>query len=159
MLKIRSIKKKDIKELAKVYSETYTKKYSGEDWTIKKAEKYLTHMFNRQPDVAFLAELDKKIIGGYLGTIVPWCDGNHLTDGDIFVHPNYQKRGAGLKLGIALYSRAVQKYDCVKSESFTFKNQKFPLNWHEKRGFKVSDEWVMIEGDTKEMLKRMKAMK
>ncbi|MBU1245743.1 MAG: GNAT family N-acetyltransferase [Nanoarchaeota archaeon] len=157
-LKIRNAKKEDIKELAKIYSQTYTKKYSGEKWTTKQAEKYLNHMLKKQPDLAFLAEIDGKIVGGYFASVVPWSDGNHLVNGDIFVHPDYQKSGAGLELGKALYSKAVKKYNCVKSESITFKNKKFPLSWHEKRGFKVSKDLIFIEGNTKDMLKRMKKM-
>jgi len=158
MLKVRKVKKVDIKKLARVYAKTYTKKYCGETWTIKQSEKYLNHMLKNNPDLAFLAELDGKIIGGYFASITPWCDGNRLTDGNIFVHPKYHKSGAGLSLGIALYDKAVKKYNCVTSESITFKNKKFPLSWHKKRGFKVSEDLVFIEGNTKDMLKRMKKM-
>ncbi|MBU3941079.1 MAG: GNAT family N-acetyltransferase [Nanoarchaeota archaeon] len=157
-LKVRNAKKEDIKELAKIYSQTYTKKYSGEKWTTKQAEKYLNHMLKKQPDLAFLAEINGKIVGGYFACVTPWCDGNHLTEGNIFVHPKYQKHNAGLELGKALYHKAIKKHNCVKSWSLTFKNKKFPLCWHKKRGFKISERGVLIEGNTKDILERMEKM-
>jgi len=157
-MKIRLAKKSDLKELARIFKKVYDHFDVGERWTNNAAYKYLEYIFKAQPDLAFLGEVDGKIAGGFFASIKPWWDGNHLVNGELFVDPNYQKHGLGLKLSIKLYEKAIKKYNAVIAESTTFKNKKFPLVWHKKRGFKINDDWVLIWGNTNDMLQRMKKL-
>src|SRR3989344_2446360 len=97
-LKIRRIQRKDLTKLAEVYNFVYKKFNIGERWTKKSAYKLLEYWLKRQPDLCFLAEYNNIIVGGFVVGIKPWWDGNHLVDGEIFVHPHYQKKGIGSAL-------------------------------------------------------------
>lgn len=150
-LMIRAINKKDLEILSEIYSRVYEVYDVGESWTKKSALKLLQYGLNRQPDLAFLAEVDGKIVGGLVAGVKPWWDGNHLVDGEIFVHPDYQKRGIGTELSKHLYKFAINKYDVVRFDTYTFKKG-FALEWYKKNGFEEIKEWVMISGVPKELL-------
>jgi len=85
------MQKKDLEKLSEIYSLVYEKFDIGEKWTSKTAKKLLEYWFDKQSDLAFVAEENNKIVGAFIAGIKPWLDGNHLSDGEIFVHPNYQK--------------------------------------------------------------------
>lgn len=156
-IKIRKIKKEDLKKLAKIYSITYSNPdYDiGEKWDNKTAYKMLKNIFEKQPDLAFLAEDNKKIIGGFLVSVKPWWDGNHLVDGEIFIHPKYQKTGIGTNLSKTMFNYAKKKYKVIKWDTFTFKDQ-YPLKWYKSLGFTEIKEWVMISADINEVINKLK---
>jgi ribosomal protein S18 acetylase RimI-like enzyme len=155
-IKIRSTTKKDLGPLAKVYSLVYKESEVKENWDILSAKKLLTYWFERQPDLFFVAEKNSNIIGAVVAGIKPWWDGNHLVDGEIFVHPKYQKEGAGTELSKVLYKKALEEYGVVYFDTYTFKNTKFPLDWYKSQGFKENTEWTMIEGKVKDLLFNLK---
>lgn len=154
-LKIRKIEKRDLNILSKIYAETYKYLDVGEKWNKKSSYKLLSYWLKRQPDLCFLAEYNKKIIGGFVSGIKPWWDGNHLVDGEIFLHPDYQKRGIGTELSKFLYNLALKKYNVIRFDAFTFKKTKFPLIWYKKQGFKEIKEWTIISGKLKDILNNL----
>lgn len=150
------MKKADLSQLAKAYALVYKKFDIGERWTAKTAYKLLYYWFNKQPDLAFVAEFDKQIVGGFVAGIKPWWDGNHLSDGEIFVHPGYQKKGIATKLSLALYEKALKKYEVVCFDAFTFKKTSFPLSWYLSQGFIQNEDWTMISGNVKTIFSKLK---
>ena len=76
-------------------------------------------------------------------------------DGEVFVHPDYQKKGIGGALSKHIYSVALKRYKVVRFDTYTFKKTKFPLEWYKSLGFKEIDEWVMISADLNEVLKKL----
>ena len=116
----------------------------------------LSYWFDKQPDLAFVAESNKKIVGAFVSAIKPWWDGNHLFDGEVFVHPDYQKQGIASKLSITLYEKALKKYKVVGFDAYTFKKTKFPLSWYLSQGFIQNEDWTMISGDVKFILSKLK---
>lgn len=161
---IRQIQKKDLKKLAEIYTVVYQKfdeknKCFKERWTIESSKKLLKHFFDRQQDLGFVAECNKKIVGAFIVEIMPWWDGNHLKNGEIFIHPDYQKQGIGTKLLEKVYKKAIKKYNVISFDTFTFRKEEFPLNWYKSHGFKVSDEFVMISGNVRIMLNKLKNCK
>ena len=151
-IKIRLMEKQDIQQLSEIYTLVYQKFDIGEKWTVESSKELLDYWFNRQPDLAFVAEFNDKIVGAFVAGIKPWWDGNHLVDGEVFVHPDYQKKGIGTELSKALYKKAIEKYNVVSFDTYTFKKTKFPLNWYKSQGFIENPDWVMIEGDLKSIL-------
>jgi len=149
------MKKEDIQILSEIYTLVYEKFDVGERWTPKTAEKLISYWFKLQPDMSFVAECDGKIVGAFLAGIRPWWDGNHLVDGELFVSPDFQKLGIGTELSKKMYKIALEKYDVVSFDTFTF-NTSFPLNWYKKQGFKENKDWVCIEADLKEVLNNLK---
>ena len=108
--KIRLVKKEDLKKLAEIYAKTYEAFNIGEDWNRKSAYKMLEFWFKRQPGLFFVAEYNKKIVGAFATCVKPWWDGNHLSDGEIFVHPDFQSKGIGSALIKKLFKTAKTKY-------------------------------------------------
>ncbi|MFH0869877.1 MAG: GNAT family N-acetyltransferase [archaeon] len=156
-LKIRQMKRTDLKELSRLYVKVYVCFDVGERWDIKSAHALLLHWFKRQPDLCFVAELKGRLAGAFVTGIKPWCDGNHLFDGEVFVDPDVQAKGIGTELSIAVYEKAVKKYKAVCFEATTFKLKKHPLSWYKSLGFKEVDYLTLISGDLKEALGKLKA--
>ena len=152
---IRLIEKKDLNALADIFAKVYEVFDVGERWTKETAQKLLEHWLQRQPDLAFLAEVDGKIVGGFTSGIKPWWDGNHLFDGELFVHPDYQKHKVGTALFKKLLTEAKEKYEAKFFDAHTFKGFDHPLNWYKKLGFEEIKEWVMISGDVTEILGKL----
>jgi GNAT superfamily N-acetyltransferase len=153
-LKIRRIQKEDLNKLSEVYSEVYRLFDVGERWTKKSAYKLLAYWLKRDPDLTFLAEYDGKIVGGFVVGIKPWWDGNHLVDGEIFVHPDYQKKKIGTKLLKFVSKYSLKKYNVVRFDSCTFRGR-YPVKWYKSIGFKEIQEWVMISADLRKIIKNL----
>ena len=153
---IRQMRKEDLQKLAEIYVLVYQKFDIGEKWTVETSKKMLSHWFDKQPDLAFVAESDGQVVGAFVAGIKPWWDGNHISDGEIFVHPDHQKNGIGKKLSIALYEKALEKYDVISFDAFTFKKTKFPLQWYLSQGFKLNEDWTMIYGNVNSILTNLK---
>jgi GNAT superfamily N-acetyltransferase len=156
---IRPIRQSDLKELGRVYVASYQNVDNGEQWTPESATKLLDDWLKKQPDLAYLAEVDKKIAGGFVVGVKPWWDGNHLTDGEIFVDPDYQKYGVGTQLLKHVFETAISKYDVVAWDTFTYTDTSHPLSWYTKLGFDRINNWAMITCNPKEVLKKLNAPK
>ncbi len=154
-IKIRPMKEADLGKLSKIYSEVYEAFDVGEKWTEKTAFELLRHWLKRQPDLAFVAECNGEIVGGFVAGIKPWWDGNHLFDGEIFVHPKHQKSGIGTALSKTMFNEAIKKYDAKFWDAYTFKKHDFPLKWYKSIGFEEIKEWTMIGGDLRKALKKL----
>ena len=150
------MKKSDLQRLSEVYTVVYKKFDIGEKWTKETSERLLSYWLEKQPDLAFVAEYDGQVIGAFVAGIKPWWDGNHISDGELFVHPNFQKLGVATKLSIALYEKALKKYEAVNFDAYTFKKTKFPLSWYLSQGFIQSKEWTMISGNVNSILSELK---
>ena len=146
------MKQEDLKPLANVYCRAYAEMNVGEGWDRKSAHRLIAYWFNRQPDLSFTAEYERKIAGAFLAGIKPWWDGNHLVDGEIFVDPAFQGRGIGRELSRRMYQAALNKYDAKYFDAITFKTREFPLKWYKSLGFKEIENWTIISGDIKKAL-------
>lgn len=153
-LKIRAVEERDLPILAGIYSRVYEVYNVGEKWAPKSALELMSYWLKRQPDLALLAELDKKVVGGFVVGVKPWWDGNHLVDGEIFVNPNYQKKGVGTELCKSMFKLALEKYHVVRWDTFTFR-EGFALDWYKRLGFEEIKEWAMISGDPKKVLRKL----
>ena len=156
MINIRSVSEVDLSVLAQVYTKTYEAFDVGERWTEASALELLRYWFKRQPELAFLAEENGKILGGFFAAIKPWWDGVHLVDGELFVHPEHQKKGVGTLLSRRMFTEAIEKYQATVWDTYTFKNTIHPLSWYQSLGFSENKDWVMISGDLQEALLKLK---
>lgn len=153
---IRPMQKSDLQRLAEIYVKVYKKFDVGERWNIESAKRLLSYWLRRQPDLALVAEYDGKVVGAFLAGVKPWWDGNHLVDGEVFVHPDFQRKGVGKELSRAMYRLALKKYKVKSFDTTTFKKKEFPLSWYRSQGFEVNKDWVLISGDVKAVLSRLK---
>lgn len=115
-------------------------------------KKLLSYWLERQPDLAIVAEYNGRPVGAFVAGIKPWWDGNHLVDGEIFVHPDLQKKGIGTELSKALFKKALERYKVTNYDAITFNNHKFPLNWYKSLGLISSENLVLISGNVKSIL-------
>ena len=148
-------KEDDIKQIAETYCDSFNL-ISSEGWTKEAAIKLFEFWFKRQPDLFFVAKDDGKIIGGIVASAKPWFDGVRLQDGEVFVNPEYQKRGIGKQLLSRLIEEGINKYNTNTFEGITFADTDFPLSWYKKIGMQKSDELIVINGSCQEMLNNLK---
>ncbi len=153
MLNIRSMKKEDLATLGEVFTAVYTAFDIGERWEKDSATRLIEYWFRKQPDLAFVAEYNGQIVGAFLSAIKPWWDGNHLFDGEVFVHPDFQNKKIGGALLKRMLIESVEKYDAKVFDAFTFNGTEYPLKWYKKIGFHEVKEWTMFSGNIQEVLK------
>ena len=68
---IRLMQEKDLQQLAEIYDFVYKKFDIGERWNVAAAKELLSYWFNKHPDLAFVAELDGKIVGAFVAGVKP----------------------------------------------------------------------------------------
>lgn len=155
MITIRPMTADDLPALAAMYVKSFADPALGEHWTEPAAQALLANWYNRQPDLAFVAADDSKLLGAFVVGVRPWWDGNHLVDGELFVDVDSQGKGVASDLLREVLLHAKAKYAPVVWESYTFKGQDFPLNWYKRIGFREIDEWVMIRADVADVLNKL----
>jgi GNAT superfamily N-acetyltransferase len=144
----------DLHQLAAIYVRALESEVN-EKWTEQTAYALLTDWFRRQPDLAFVAEQDNRLVGALVVGVRPWWDGNHLVDGELFVDPEYRQRGIARNLMKQILLTAKEKYAPIVWETHTFRGQSFPLDWYQRLGFREIEEWVMIRADITKLLAKL----
>lgn len=152
---LRLVNEQDLKELAEIYKTAYNAQNIGENWDSESSFILMQHLFKKQSDLFFIAVEDGKTVGGIVALVKPWWDGNHLTDGELFVSPNNQKKGIGTQLIKHLFTEALKTYNAVSWDTFTHRKYEHPLKWYKSIGFKEIEHWTMITGDIKEVLAKL----
>ncbi|MDP9195807.1 MAG: GNAT family N-acetyltransferase [Pseudomonadota bacterium] len=153
---IHPTKPEDLDELARVYAAVYGHFQVGEKWTPETALRLLEYWFRRNPELCFTAFAGDRPVGAFFADVKPWWDGNHLVDGEVFVHPDFQKQDIGRQLSIRLYETALEKYQVTSFDTYTFRNNGHPLSWYRKQGFAEVTEWSLISGDVRQALEFLK---
>lgn len=146
----------DLPALGRAYVESFEAVDPSEEWTDDRAVALLKFIYTKQPDLSFLVEKDGKIGGGVLGMIKPWWDGNHLVETKLFLTPTFQNKGVGTSLFHRFLECAIQTYEVNVIETLTFKNLEFPLSWYLKLGFEAKDDWQVMFGDPKAVVRGLK---
>lgn len=148
-IKIRTICKKDLPTLAKVFMDAYKPENTGEYWTVKTSLEVVKYWHDRSPkNLQILAEIEDKVIGAFFVDVKPWWDGYRMIDGEFFVLTEYQKLGAGKKILKELVNIAQDKYKCNCFETITFTPEnKHPLKWYKRLGFEIDESLVVINAD------------
>jgi len=152
---VRLINEEDLPQVSSIYAEAFNGADVGEKWIQEKAEKFMKYWFERQSDLFFVATYEGQIVGGIVADILPWWDGPHLVDGELFVRPELQKQGIGQRLFETLLEEAIKKYQIVEIDGLAYKQHKFPLEWYKKIGFKETD-LIHIYGNPQEVLENLK---
>lgn len=167
----------DLPPLAAMYMRSFPSSATGEHWCEDTASALLGSWLKRQPDLAFVATAAGEgstisdtmaaidfgrvdgadgsaavLAGACLVGVRPWWDGNHLVDGEFFVDPLFQAKGVGTALLRHVLAVAKEKYNPVCWDSYTFREEGFPLSWYKKLGFEEIDEWVMIRAPIDKLL-------
>ncbi len=154
-LQFSIIKQSQLAEVGHVYAECFNLADIGEYWSDKAATDFLTHLWEIQPDLFFVALLDNKIVGAIAGSIKPWCDGPHIHEVELFVHPTHQRKGIASHLTKLLVETAIKKYGIVEFEGIADGNlHDFPLSWYKRIGA-LPTGLIHIAGKPEQMLKKL----
>lgn len=156
-LKIEQLRdKKHLKLLAKEYCNLYNNSVLQEQWTIESALELMNYFYQLCQELFLVAYDEEKPVGAIMSGIKPWWDGIHLVDTEVFVSKDYQKNGIASKLYKEHFILAVQKFNVTIMEAHTYQDKNgFPLKWYQELGFDTIDNWKIINGNIKELLKKL----
>lgn len=147
---------KDLEMLAEEYAKYYNDSVLGEKWTTETVTKLFQYFYNQAQDLFFIAYDNEKPIGVIMTLLKPWWDGNHLEDGELFVCKDYQQKGIAKKLIKTLFEYAIDKYDATTLEAHTYEDENgFPYCWYQRLGFNTINDWKIINGNIKEIVKKL----
>lgn len=157
MITVENLKKTDdLYIIAKDYADYYANSVLQEKWTTEKAVELFRYFYNRNKDLFFVAYDGDKPVGVITSVLKPWWDGNHLEDGELFVSEKYRKGGVAKSLIKVLFNYARDKYNATTLEAHTYEDENgFPYSWYKRLGFETIDDWKIISGDIKEIIKKL----
>lgn len=158
-MEIRPVRRADLTTLASIYVRVYEDFDVGERWGDQAAHRLLAHYLHRRPDLALLAHErgpGGRLLGAFFADVKPWWDGNHLTEGEVFVDPADQGKGVGSALLTAVFAEAVDRYGVTMWEATTFAHHSFPMSWYRTLGFEQITEWVLMGGEVAPALERLR---
>lgn len=155
-MKIECAQNSDLKEVAKMYVEVYSKFLPNEGWTYETALNFIKYNFEKQPDLFFVAKAENNILGFSFGYIKPWSDGNQLMAEELVVDYKLHRQNIGKNLFLKLVSTAKDKYNVNTINGVTYlgKND-MPYSWYDRIGFKRVDDLFLVAGNAKTILKSM----
>jgi len=149
---IRPVTSEDIQPLAKLYMDIYLQTNNVEKWTVESTNKFISYFYEQCEKLFFVAEHNRKIIGGVWGQVKPWWNGNKVYNLEIFVDSEYRKQGISKHLFRRFFEQATCQYDAITVEATTFNDRSFPQNYYERIGLKKSIQLVLLEGNIADIL-------
>lgn len=99
--------------------------------------------------------LGEQIVGGFIADIKPRHTGNILFDPELFIVPDYQKKGLGRVLLSSALKLAQEKYGVASLQSFTFKDS-YQLERYQRLGFEIDGSRAMLYADLATVISALK---
>lgn len=152
---IRGVGPLDLPALADIYVKVYRAFDVGETWTQKSALQMLKNLEEGAHPVSVLAEVDGKIVGGAFADVKSWEGKRVMEAKEIFVDPEYQKRGIGTELAKERLHRAEVWHGVSEAELVTFADKGHARSWHEKMGYKPTEGLQMMHGKVKDIKEKL----
>lgn len=134
----------DLDALADIYARCLTGAPGNEQWTPAAARAFLQMWLERRPELFFVAEVDGVLVGGNVGDIKPYFDGNRFTDGEMFVEPAVRHLGIARLLMQRSIETACRVHNVVAKETLANGNSQVVLDWFLRLGFERTG-WVHME--------------
>ncbi len=153
-VKIRKVTKEDLSTVGKIWASAFNDAYKWEHWSNENGVKIVSYMYEKQPDLFFLAEVDGEIVGATWGAIKPHLDGNHMVDGAVFISPKHQGRGLYRKLSLVRLKEATEKYKITGIQILASKADEFPVSFYKRLGFKETS-WVLLYTKPQKLLEEL----
>ena len=140
-MKIRKAGKKDLKEVAELMINEYSKPPFKENEPIKNVLKSLKFYYNKAK--INIAEEDKKIIGVVVFQIEQWWEGSVIIIQALAVNEKFQKKGVGKLLMKFVERYALNKN--VKRIYFGTNKKSSAIKFYKKLGYAIIKRRVSIQ--------------
>lgn len=135
MLFLRACDKEDIPNAAQMLCRVYADPPYNERWPLDRAEKRITAYLSGSNSKGYALIIDTQIVGYLFGRVIVAAECSNFYVDDIFVHPNYQRKGCGSMALNALHGEL--KKDCFnKIELHALRED---ASFYEKNGFSKSN--------------------
>ena len=144
-MRIRKAVKKDIKEIAKLMIEEFSKPPFKEKTTINSVIKSLNFYF--KIGKAFVAVEDKKIVGIVVFKVEQWWEGPVILIEDLAIKEDFKKQGIGKKL-----TDEVEKYGKkmkASAVSFATNSKSSAVKFYTKQRYKKEKNRIFMRKNLK----------
>lgn len=102
MMEYLPIEQHHLPGLAGAMMAAYAKAPWNENWTEEKTQRRIRAILSNYQSAGMAAVKDGKVIGGVLGYVDPYAEEDFFFVSELFVMPEYQKKGYGKGLLLAL---------------------------------------------------------
>ncbi|MDR1132087.1 MAG: GNAT family N-acetyltransferase [Oscillospiraceae bacterium] len=135
MLFLRTCDQSDIPIAAQMLCRVYAEAPYNENWPLERAEKRIQAYLSGANSRGYALIIDTQIVGYLFGRMLVAAKCSNFYVDEIFVHPNYQRKGCGSLALNAL--RGELKKDCVDKIALHALCE--DASFYEKNGFTLSD--------------------
>ena len=142
-MKIRKMKKSDLRVCANFLAIAYTVSPFNEKWENDNAYKYLSHKFEYCHKDSYVITDKNNILGFVLLNLGYWADGPQVMIEEIVIKPEYQHQGLGSLL--MEYVDSKLKKTKVKSVILWTHQDSSAYKFHQKHGFSLSHDLVLMD--------------
>lgn len=138
---IRRCSKKDLRKALELFRKTTAEPPDGSNWTEREASRFLGRFYKIDSGGCYVALTGNKIIGGLFGCRYYWKDIPTYQLEEIFVSPEFRRKGVGR----ALFKSVVRSFK-RKTIVWLYANKKnLSVKFYKSLGMKVQT-YVVIMG-------------
>ena len=154
-MRIRLLKKTEIKDVANLLVEAYESESKERRWKSIYAEEYVRQIYKMCNKLCFVALEDGKIVGATLNIIMPEYNKNILESRMLLVHPEYRRQKIGTKLITKVCEKAMNDFKIEEIESSIYTLTNFPITWYECLGFRTKKYYEVTRANIANILNKV----
>ena len=154
-MRIRLLKKTEIKDVAKLLVEAYESESKERRWKSIYAEEYVRQIYKTCNKLCFVAVEDGRIVGATLNIIMPEYNKNILESRMLLVHPEYRRQKIGTKLITKVCEKAMNDFKIEEIESSIYTLTNFPITWYECLGFRTKKYYEVTRANIANILNKV----